>query len=145
MEDTLLEGMINDSFDRHYKLIQSFRNQYLIMIRTILKNKRLNNLTLEEILAYHDIEKKILDLRREISVLNNSKYVNLGNSPDHSDVKMIKTLKAFLPFMILYYNNMNSNMNDNMNSNMNSNTNDNTTNTNDDSDLLSKIIAPELD
>ena len=32
MEDTLLEGMINDSFDRHYKLIQSFRNQYLIMI-----------------------------------------------------------------------------------------------------------------
>jgi hypothetical protein len=136
MEDTLLEGMINDSFDRHYKLIQSFRNQYLIMIRTILKNKRLNNLTLEEILAYHDIEKKILDLRREISVLNNSKYVNLGTAPDHADVKMIKTLKAFLPFMIAYYNTIPSNNNNN--------TNNNTNNQSDD-ELLSKIVPPELD
>ncbi len=136
MEDTLLEGIINDSFDRHYKLIQSFRNQYLIMIRTILKNKRLNNLTLEEILAYHDIEKKILDLRREISVLNNSKYVNLGTTPDHSDVKMIKTLKAFLPFMIAYYNSINVN---------NNNTHNNTNNIQSDDELLSKLVPPELD
>lgn len=125
MDDTLLEGMVNDSFDRHYKIIQSFRNQYLIMIRTILKNKRLNNLTLEEILAYHDIEKKILDLRRDISILNNSKYVNLGTTPDHNDIKMIKTFKAFLPFMIAYYNTMPSKNNDD--------------------ELLSKIVTPELD
>ncbi len=138
MDDTLLEGMINDSFDRHYKLIQSFRNQYLIMIRTILKNKRLNNLTLEEILAYHDIEKKILDLRREISVLNNSKYINLGTTPDHSDVKMIKTLKAFLPFMIAYYNTIPSNNNNNTNNNT-------INNIQSDDELLSKIVAPELD
>ena len=103
MDDNLLEGLINDSFDRHYKLIQSLRNQYLSMVRLILKNKRQNNLTLEEILAYHDIEKKLLDVRKDISILINNKYKNL-TPPDDNDVKMIRTLKAFLPFMIAFYN-----------------------------------------
>jgi hypothetical protein len=103
LNDNLLEGMINDSFDRHYKLVQSFRNQYLNMIRMILKNKRQNNLTLEEILAYHDIEQKILNLRKDISVLINNKYINL-TKPENDDIKMVRTLKTFLPFMIAYYN-----------------------------------------
>jgi hypothetical protein len=102
--DGLLDGLIiDDSFDKHYKLIQSLRNQYLTMIRMILKNKRLNNLTLEEILGYHDIENKIIELRKDISILINNKYINL-TEPDNNDVKMFRTLKAFLPLMILYYN-----------------------------------------
>jgi hypothetical protein len=128
MDNNLLEGLINDSFDRHYKLIQSLRNQYLSMIRLILKNKRQNNLTLEEILAYHDIEKKLLDVRKDISTLINNKYTNL-TPPDDNDVKMVKTLKAFLPFMIAFYNaqhtiqekekqNKNKNQNQNQNQNL---------------------------
>lgn len=105
MDDNgLLDSLIiEDSFDKHYKLIQSLRNQYLSMIRMILKNKRLNNLTLEEIMAYHDIENKIIELRKEISIVINNKYINL-TEPDNSDIKMFRTLKAFLPLMILYYN-----------------------------------------
>jgi hypothetical protein len=100
----LLDNLIiEDSFDKHYKLIQSLRNQYLTMIRMILKNKRLNNLTLEEILGYHDIEHKILELRKDISTLINNKYTNL-TQPDNSDVRMFRTLNTFLPLMILYYN-----------------------------------------
>jgi hypothetical protein len=126
MDNNLLEGLINDSFDRHYKLIQSLRNQYLSMIRLILKNKRQNNLTLEEILAYHDIEKKLLDVRKDISTLINNKYTNL-TPPDDNDVKMVKTLKAFLPFMIAFYNaqhtiqekeKQNKNQNQNQNQNL---------------------------
>ena len=106
-DSNLLEGLINDSFDKHYKLIQSLRNQYLTMIRMIIKNKRQNNLTLEEIMGYHDIENKLLELRKDISVLINNKYTNL-TKPDNDDVKMFRTLKAFLPFMIMYYNNLNN-------------------------------------
>ena len=105
MDTNLLEGLISDSFDRHYKLIQSLRNQYLTMIRMIIKNKKQNNLTLEEIMAYHDIENKLLELRKDISVLINNKYTNL-TKPDNDDVKMFRTLKAFLPLMIMYYNNL---------------------------------------
>ena len=101
---SLLDNLIiEDSFDKHYKLIQSLRNQYLTMIRMILKNKRLNNLTLEEIMGYHDIEHKILELRKDISTLINNKYINL-TQPDSSDIKMFRTLNAFLPLMIMYYN-----------------------------------------
>jgi hypothetical protein len=105
MNDTgLLDSLIiEDSFDKHYKLIQSLRNQYLSMIRMILKNKRLNNLTLEEIMGYHDIEHKLLELRKDISTIINNKYINL-TQPDNSDIKMFRTLNAFLPLMILYYN-----------------------------------------
>jgi hypothetical protein len=106
-DSNLLDGLINDSFDKHYKLIQSLRNQYLTMIRMIIKNKRQNNLTLEEIMGYHDIENKLLELRKDISVLINNKYTNL-TKPDNDDVKMFRTLKAFLPFMIMYYNNLNN-------------------------------------
>jgi hypothetical protein len=105
-DSNLLEGLISDSFDKHYKLIQSLRNQYLTMIRMIIKNKRQNNLTLEEIMAYHDIENKLVELRKDISVLINNKYTNL-TKPDNDDVKMFRTLKAFLPFMIMYYNSLN--------------------------------------
>ena len=105
-DNGLLDSLIiEDSFDKHYKLIQSLRNQYLSMIRMILKNKRLNNLTLEEIMGYHDIENKIIELRKDISILINNKYINL-TEPDNSDIKMFRTLKAFLPLMILYYNNI---------------------------------------
>ena len=106
-DSNLLDGLINDSFDKHYKLIQSLRNQYLTMIRMIIKNKRQNNLTLEEIMGYHDIENKLLELRKDISVLINNKYTNL-TKPDNDDVKMFRTLKAYLPFMIMYYNNLNN-------------------------------------
>ena len=100
----LLDNLIiDDSFDKHYKLIQSLRNQYLTMVRMILKNKRLNNLTLEEILGYHDIEHKILELRKDISTLINNKYINL-TQPDNSDIKMFRTLNTFLPLMLIYYN-----------------------------------------
>ena len=107
MNDTgLLDSLIiEDSFDKHYKLIQSLRNQYLSMIRMILKNKRLNNLTLEEIMGYHDIEHKLLELRKDISTIINNKYINL-TQPDSSDIKMFRTLNAFLPLMILYYNSL---------------------------------------
>ncbi len=107
MNDTgLLDSLIiEDSFDKHYKLIQSLRNQYLSMIRMILKNKKMNNLTLEEIMGYHDIEYKILELRKDISILINNKYINL-TQPDNSDIKMFRTLNAFLPLMIMYYNNL---------------------------------------
>jgi hypothetical protein len=107
MNDTgLLDSLIiEDSFDKHYKLIQSLRNQYLSMIRMILKNKRLNNLTLEEIMGYHDIEHKLLELRKDISTLINNKYINL-TQPDNSDIKMFRTLNAFLPLMIIYYNSL---------------------------------------
>lgn len=107
MDTGLLEGLISDSFDRHYKLIQSLRNQYLTMIRMIIKNKKQNNLTLEEIMAYHDIENKLLELRKDISILINNKYTNL-TKPDNDDVKMFRTLKAFLPLMIMYYNSINN-------------------------------------
>jgi len=105
-DNGLLDSLIiEDSFDKHYKLIQSVRNQYLTMIRMILKNKKINNLTLEEIIGYHDIEHKLLELRKDISVLINNKYINL-TQPDNSDIKMFRTLNAFLPLMILYYNNL---------------------------------------
>ncbi len=107
LDSNLLEGLISDSFDRHYKLIQSLRNQYLTMIRMIIKNKKQNNLTLEEIMAYHDIENKLLELRKDISTLINNKYTNI-TKPDNDDIKMFRTLKAFLPFMIMYYNNLNN-------------------------------------
>jgi hypothetical protein len=105
-DNGLLDSLIiEDSFDKHYKLIQSLRNQYLSMIRMILKNKRLNNLTLEEIMGYHDIEHKLLELRKDISTIINNKYINL-TQPDNSDIKMFRTLNAFLPLMILYYNSL---------------------------------------
>jgi hypothetical protein len=105
-DNGLLDSLIiEDSFDKHYKLIQSLRNQYLSMIRMILKNKRLNNLTLEEIMGYHDIEHKLLELRKDISTIINNKYINL-TQPDNSDIKMFRTLNVFLPLMIIYYNSL---------------------------------------
>jgi hypothetical protein len=113
--DNLLDSLIiDDSFDKHYKLIQSLRNQYLSMIRMVLKNKRLNNLTLEEIMGYHDIENKIIELRKDISIMINNKYINL-TQPDNNDIKMFRTLQAFLPLMILYYNSINTQNEKNIN------------------------------
>lgn len=34
-----MENLIDESFNKHYKNIQSFRNQYLNMIRGVLKKK----------------------------------------------------------------------------------------------------------
>jgi hypothetical protein len=138
LNDNLLEGMINDSFDRHYKLVQSFRNQYLNMVRMILKNKRQNNLTLEEILAYHDVEQQIQNLRKTVSTLVTNKYNNF-TKPDNDDVKMIRTLKVFLPFMIAYYNSMNNEI---QNKNKNENENDKK---NENENHQENIIFPPLD
>ncbi len=60
-----MENLIDESFNKHYKNIQSFRNQYLNMIRGVLKKK--DNLTFEEIMKFNDIENKIYNIRKDIT------------------------------------------------------------------------------
>ena len=55
-----LGPLLDDSFDKHYKKIQSFRNQYLNMVRTLLKHK--STLSMEEFMTYLNIEEKNLPI-----------------------------------------------------------------------------------
>ncbi len=97
-----LGPLLDDTFDKHYKKAQSFRNQYLNMIRTLLKHK--STLTMEEFMTYLNIEEKMLSLRREISKLNTMKLKKIHTDDDIADLKITYTLKSFLPLMIMYYN-----------------------------------------
>jgi hypothetical protein len=97
-----LGPLLDDNFDRHYKKIQSFRNQYLNMVRTLLKNK--STLSMEEFMTYLNIEEKMLALRRDISRLNTMKLKKIHADEDIADLKITYTLKSFLPLMIMYYN-----------------------------------------
>jgi hypothetical protein len=110
-----MDKLVCSSFDAQYKSIQSFRNQYLNMIRLILKNK--SKLSFEDMLTYNEIENKINNIKSDItqfsqSVLLNSKKKNnvdasnILNESNNHDHKMAETLCAFLPVMILYYNNL---------------------------------------
>jgi len=119
-----------NSFDVQYKRIQSFRNQYLTMIRLIMKNK--SHLSINDIMKYNEIESKISDLTSEISKLNksviknskdkkiideilsknntnNQNQIQVNTEPNIDDIRMVQTLIAFLPFMILYYNSIDNN------------------------------------
>ena len=102
-----LGPLLDDSFDKHYKKIQSFRNQYLNMIRTLLKHK--STLSMEEFMTYLNIEEKILSLRRDISRLNTLKQKKIHQEEDIADLKITYTLKSFLPLMIMYYNQIDDN------------------------------------
>lgn len=115
-----MENLIENSFNKHYKNIQSFRNQYLNMIRRVLNRK--DDLTFEEIMKFNNIENQLYNLRKEITNyttdINRNKKINKNinqSEPifsnvqvlkDDSDLKMIKTLSACLPIMLLYYNNL---------------------------------------
>lgn len=110
--------LVCNSFDDQYKKIQSFRNQYLNMIRSILKHK--NHLTFEEIMNYNEIESKLNDILHDIN--NYTKELKIKSKKtkkqsiltiDHPeqqqynhDNMMAETLVAFLPYMILYYNHL---------------------------------------
>ena len=111
-----MENLIEKSFNKHYKNIQSFRNQYLNMIRTVLKNQ--DGLTFEDIMRFNDIENRIYNIRKDITnysteikqnkKISNKKISNIQIQilKDDSDLKMIKTLEACLPIMIYYYNSL---------------------------------------
>ena len=124
------EKWLCNSFDVQYKRIQSFRNQYLTMIRLIMKNK--SHLSINDIMKYNEIESKISDLTSEISKLNksviknskdkkiideilsknntnNQNQIQVNTEPNIDDIRMVQTLIAFLPFMILYYNSIDNN------------------------------------
>jgi hypothetical protein len=102
-----LGPLLDDTFDKHYKKIQSFRNQYLNMIRTLLKHK--STLSMEEFMTYINIEEKMLSLRRDISRLNTMKLKKIHSDEDVADLKITYTLKSFLPLMIMYYNQIDDN------------------------------------
>ena len=114
--------LVCNSFDDQYKKIQSFRNQYLNMIRLVLKHK--NHLTFEEIMDYNMIESKLHDVLNDInnytkelktktktkktkkqSILptEQEEYREQEQTYNH-DTTMAETLVTFLPYMILYYN-----------------------------------------
>jgi hypothetical protein len=109
-------NLVCNSFDTQYKRIQSFRNQYLNMIRLVLKHK--SKLSFENIMTYNEIENKITDLNKEISILNKSIVKNIKNINDFSsilqnqnqpqvnieDYRMLQTVTTFLPLMVLFYN-----------------------------------------
>ena len=114
-----MENLIEASFNKHYKNIQSFRNQYLNMIRSVLKRK--DDLTFEEIMKFNNLENELYNLRKEITYYssdininknknkNKNKNINFSNVQvlkNDSDLKMIKTLSACLPIMVLYYNSL---------------------------------------
>jgi hypothetical protein len=115
MSTSASSQLVCNSFDTQYKKIQSFRNQYLNMIRLVLKNK--NQLTFEEIMSYNEIESKINDLSyditnytTEIKRKSNKKIsrvqpLNL-EIDTNADSQMSEMLVAFLPYMILYYNHL---------------------------------------
>ncbi len=112
-------NLVCNSFDTQYKRIQSFRNQYLNMIRLVLKHK--SKLSFENIMTNNEIENKITDLNKEISILNKSVVQNIKNINDFSsifqnqnqhqqqqinieDYRILQTLTTFLPLMVLFYN-----------------------------------------
>ncbi len=123
-----MDNLIEASFNKHYKTIQSFRNQYLNMIRCVLKRK--DDLTFEEIMQFNNLENQLYNIRKDITNYsseiiknknkNKNKQTNNNNNQnknnqtplnvqilkDDSDLKMIKTLNACLPIMIMYYNNL---------------------------------------
>lgn len=108
--------LVCNSFDDQYKKIQSFRNQYLNMIRLVLKHK--NQLTFEEIMDYNMIETKLHDvlnnmnnytkeLKTKTKKTKTTKQSILPiaeEQPYNHDTTMAETLVTFLPYMILYYN-----------------------------------------
>jgi hypothetical protein len=111
--------LVCNSFDDQYKKIQSFRNQYLNMIRSVLKHK--NHLTFEEIMNYNEIESKLNDILHDInnytkelktkktkkqSILKIDQQELQEQHPYNHDNLMAETLVAFLPYMILYYNHL---------------------------------------
>lgn len=111
--------LVCNSFDDQYKKIQSFRNQYLNMIRLVLKHK--NHLTFEEIMDYNKIESKITDTLHDInnytkelkskktkkqSILTTEQQEQKEQQLYNHDNMMAETLVTFLPYMILYYNHL---------------------------------------
>jgi hypothetical protein len=111
--------LVCNSFDDQYKKIQSFRNQYLNMIRLVLKHK--NHLAFEQIMDYNTIETKLTDVLNDInnytkelktkskknkkqSILPTEQYQQYQE--DNHDTTMAETLVTFLPYMILYYNHL---------------------------------------
>ena len=107
-----MTSLVCNSFDTQYKRIQTFRNHYLNMIRIILKNK--SNLSFNQIMAYNEIELNTTELMNSIIEFtkdikkNNLKNNNNLNNLNVEDIKIIHTLTSFLPFMILYYNQLNT-------------------------------------
>ena len=106
-----MENLIESSFNKHYQNIQSFKNQYLNMIRSVLKRK--DDLTFEEIMKFNNLENQLYNLRKEITYysrdINKNKNINFSNVQvlkNDSDLKMIKTLSACLPIMLSYYNSL---------------------------------------
>ena len=112
--------LVCNSFDDQYKKIQSFRNQYLNMIRSVLKHK--NHLTFEEIMDYNTIETKLNDILNDINnytkelktkktkkqsilTIAQEEYHEQEQTYNH-DTTMAETLVTFLPYMILYYNHL---------------------------------------
>ena len=106
--------LVCNSFDDQYKKIQSFRNQYLNMIRLVLKHK--NHLTFEEIMNYNTIETKLNDILNDINnytkALKSKKTKKQSILPTEEEQEynhnttMAETLVTFLPYMILYYNHL---------------------------------------
>ena len=127
------------SFDDQYKRIQSFRNQYLNMIRIVLKsqsNNKFPHLTMDVILMYNEIENKITNINNDIhkftrnlkqnyNLTSQNQYTNpifeslTGNNVSRNntnlnnvsedDIRMAQTFITFLPFMIYYYNSLSTN------------------------------------
>ncbi len=157
-------NLVCNSFDIQYKRIQSFRNQYLNMIRLVLKHKA--KLPFENIMTYNEIENKITDLNKDILNLNKSIVKNIKNINDFSsiyqnqqenrqqqqqinieDYRMIQTLATFLPLMVLFYNSMDliNNESQNINININNNTrivNSNSYQEDEDDEFLRKLRDP---
>jgi molybdopterin-biosynthesis enzyme MoeA-like protein len=112
--------LVCNSFDTQYKKIQSFKNQYLNMIRSVLKHK--NNIEFEQIMTYNTIESRINDIMNDINnytkelKLNKKQHIQIQqqiqqqhqiqSESENQDTKMIETLTTFLPYMILYYNHL---------------------------------------
>ncbi len=121
-------NLVCKSFDEQYKRIQAFRNQYLNMVRLLLKQKN-NNISIETILSYNEIENKITNLFNDIKIItqnlklkkNNNDMENNTQSNYEADFKMIQTLMAFIPFMIIYYNSIPQNNKNNKNNQNNQN------------------------
>lgn len=111
-----MTSLVCNSFDEQYKRIQTFRNHYLNMIRILLKNKLNLTLTLNQMLTYNEIELNITKLTNSITEftknIKKNKKLNNNNLNNHNlkieDIKIIHTFTSFLPFMILYYNTLNS-------------------------------------
>jgi hypothetical protein len=111
--------LVCNSFDDQYKKIQSFRNQYLNMIRLVLKHK--NHLTFEQIMDYNMIETKLNDILNDINNYTKELKTKTKTKKKQSilpteqeeyheqynhDTTMAETLVTFLPYMILYYNHL---------------------------------------